>query len=116
MRRPSGSFPIRAPIGVIAGALCATALLPVWFKLGVALAPELQRFYLSTYVKTGLQSALPNLGRQSVEKQYVAVLNGQNLAVQRSVDAHLKTLHQELITANPQAFHFWMQRWSTTAR
>ena len=67
MRRPSGSFPIRAPIGIIAGTLCATAILPLWFKLGVALAPELQRFYLSTYVKTGLQSALPNLGRQPVE-------------------------------------------------
>ena len=48
---------------------------------------------------------------QPIEKQYLAVLNGQNLAVQKSVDAHLKTLHQELITANPQAFHLWMQKW-----
>jgi type IV secretory pathway TraG/TraD family ATPase VirD4 len=111
MRRPSGSFPIRAPIGIIAGTLCATAILPLWLKLGVALAPELQRFYLSTYVKTGFQAALPNLAKQPVEKQYLAVLNGQNLAVQKSVDAHLKTLHQELITANPQAFHLWMQKW-----
>ncbi|HEX3682131.1 MAG TPA: type IV secretion system DNA-binding domain-containing protein [Bryobacteraceae bacterium] len=111
MRRPSGSFPIRAPIGVIAGAFCAAALIPLWFKLGVARAPELQRFYLDTYVRTGLQSALPNLGKQPVEKQYFAVLNGPNLAVQKSVDKHLETLHRELITANPQAFHSWMQKW-----
>src|SRR5579875_2692499 len=111
MRRPSGSFPIRAPIGVIAGALCATAMLPLWFKLGVALAPELQRYYLATYIKTGLESVLPNIGKQPVEKQYLAVLNGSNLAVQKSVDKHLKTLHQEVITANPEAFHLWMQKW-----
>lgn len=111
MRRPSGSFPIRAPLGVIVGVLCATAVLPVSFKLGVALAPELQRFYLATYIKTGLESVLPNLGKQPVKKQYLAILNGPNLAVQKSVDEHLKTLHQELITVNPRAFHSWMQKW-----
>lgn len=111
MRRPSGSFPIRAPLGVIAGALCATAVLPLWFKLGVALAPELQRFYLATYIKTGLQSLLPNLGKQPVEKQYLAVLNGPNLAVQNSVDERLETLHREVVTVNPHAFHLWMEKW-----
>jgi type IV secretory pathway TraG/TraD family ATPase VirD4 len=111
MRRPSGAFPVRAPIGVIAGAVCAAALLPLWFKLGVVLAPQLQRVYLATYIKTGLQAAIPNVGRQPVEKQYLAVLNGPKLAVQQSVDAHLQTLHQELITVNPLAFHLWLQKW-----
>src|ERR1700761_6269301 len=111
MRRPSGSFPVRAPIGIIAGVLCATAVLPLWFKLGVALAPELQRFYLTTYIKTGLESALPNLGKQPVEKHYLAILHGPNLAVQKSLDEHRNALHQELISANPQGFHLWMQKW-----
>lgn len=110
MRRPSGSFPIRSPLGVIAGTLCAVALLPAWFKLGLVTAPELQRFYLATYVKTGLQSALPNFGKQPVQKQYLVVLNGPNLAVEKSLEGSPKLAHREVISANPLALHVWLQK------
>ncbi|MGA8026621.1 MAG: type IV secretion system DNA-binding domain-containing protein [Bryobacteraceae bacterium] len=110
MRRPSGSFPIRSPLGVIAGTFCATILMLFWFRLGIAIAPELQRFYLGAYLKTGLQSAVPNLGRKPVEKQYVAVLDGANLAVQTSVDRDPAKTHRQVITANPGAFHQWLEK------
>jgi len=110
MRRPSGSFPIRSPLGVMGGCACATLGMVLWFRLGVSFAPELQRFYLGAYLKSGLQSALPNPGRKPVEKQYLAVLDGSNLAVQTVLDRHPVTMRRELITANPGAFHAWLEK------
>lgn len=111
MRKPSGSFPVRAPIGILAAVACATALLPLWFQLAVSLAPELERFYLATYIKTGFQSVLPNIGKRPVQNRYWVLLDGSNPAVETALEQHPQTIHREQITANPVALHLWLEKW-----
>ncbi|MBV8436910.1 MAG: type IV secretion system DNA-binding domain-containing protein [Silvibacterium sp.] len=107
---PGGPFPMRFPIGMAAAVVIGFLLLPMWWKLGLALTPKLQVFYLWTYFGSGLDSLAPNRSGAPAQKQYVAIVDGANLAVEQALEKYPERVHVERIWANPAAFHAWLQK------
>src|SRR4051794_8211328 len=107
---PSGPFPMRFPIGMSTAIVIGLLLLPVWWKLGLALTPKLQAFYLWTYFGTAFDFLWPTRAGIPAQKQYVAMIDGTNLAVEKALDEHPDRVRVQTISANPAAFHHWLRR------
>ena len=54
---PWGAFPVRFPIGRWLGIVASVLLLPAWWQVNRSGLTELQKYYLSDYVKTSVQTA-----------------------------------------------------------
>src|SRR5947209_7725942 len=106
---PSGPFPMRFPIGMTTAIVVGLLLLPVWWKLGLALAPKLQAFYLWTYFGTEFDSLAPTRAGVPAQKRYVAMVDGTNLAVEKALDEHPDRMRVQTISASPAAFHRWLR-------
>jgi hypothetical protein len=108
----ASNFPLRAPIGLIAGVLLAgISIIPI-MAVWLGLQPPVERFYVGQYVVTSISSTpigtVATFFKGSQDHKYhVLVQNGHPVSgpVAETRLLSVRVVHGE----NPTAFHAWLR-------
>lgn len=108
-----GPFPVRAPIGKLAGIILSLALVPVWWKVGAWKRPVLEQLYLKTYARTAVGSMSLHAKRPVPNKQYALLVKGSTSSPILATDRDLNRaapVWMQLVPAYPPALHAWLEK------
>jgi hypothetical protein len=109
-----GAFPIRLPLGKLAGVLCGLALLPAWWTVGSMTTPRLQLFYASEYWSSATDAFRRTAsGVVPPLVPYKVLATGPASAPLLATPATVAAappdaIYEQTIKADPKAFHSWL--------